>query len=111
MLFEFSRSVTLTSVIIHFYLDRSNDASRPKLKLVELDDSFNLSDIEDSLPTSRTPTALDALADTEAAPGLYNVTIPLRSTREPASKVVLVVFDDKFYHFVMSEITFCTEGK
>ncbi len=112
MLFEFSRSVTLTSVILHYYLDRSQYASRPKLKLVELDNSFNLSHIADTLPRERTPTDLEPLADIElVTPGLYNVTIALRDTRAPASKVVLVVFNDKFFHFVTSEITICTVGK
>lgn len=108
MLFEFPRSATLTSVILHFYLDFPNKVARPKLKLVEVDNSFNLSHIADPLPTDRTPTAIDSIDEENLSPGLYNETIILSNNRAPASKLVLVVFDNKLFHFVMSEITFCT---
>lgn len=110
MLFEFARPATLTSVIIHYYIDVLNNVARPKLKLVELDDSYNLSQLVDPLPTDRTPGTITFLDDGTLTPGLYNETVALNNGI-PTSKVVLFVFDNKLFNFVMTEITFCTSGK
>ena len=105
MLFVFPTEAQLISVILHFYVDNGNSIARPKMTLVAVDNSFQ---INDTMPTDRTGTAIDRIELTGQSDGLYNETI-LITNRPTTSKVLLTVFSSK-YDFAITEMTFCGAG-
>ena len=102
MLFTFARNFSLTAIRINYYYFRNG---KPKLRFYLVEDDFQ---VWDSTTADHTSTTFDNMRLEENS---TERRIDTNTVHGIVSKILLVSVFDKRYRTVLSEVTFCTDGK
>lgn len=101
-MFTFARNFTLTEIKINYYYYGDG---RPKLRFYLVEDDFQA---RDSTNADHVSTTFDNMRLSQNYTGRESSVNRISGV---VSKILLVSVFDKKYRTVLSEVTFCTDGK
>lgn len=108
MMFVLPVAALLDSIRVFYYVDSTHMIGRPKIRVVLMDETFEINDTI----TSGHPDRILDIEFTGLTNGLKNESLVLQRNTDigATTKVVLDVQKHKLLNLAISEITFCTTG-